>query len=119
VNHGTYHAVYRKGCRCDECEAWRVAKQRAITEMRRLRRLDQQLVRPTFAPTDDTPCLDPANDLRWWTHDEPEVRREAAALCSGCPVIAQCYAHGKKHKEFGVWGGVDLTTKETKERNAQ
>jgi len=73
-----------------------------------------------FAPDPESACYEHTHGRdNPWTHDLPEVRREAAALCTGCPVIAQCYAHGKKHKEFGVWGGVDLTTKETKERNAR
>ena len=75
---------------------------------------------PGFAPDPESPCYDHAHGRdNPWTHDDDRVRREAAKLCHGCPVIAQCYAHGKKHREFGVWGGVDLTTKETKERNAR
>lgn len=45
-----------------------------------------------------------------WTSEDREVRAEAARLCSGCPVLTECYVAAREHKErFGVWGGQDLT----------
>ncbi|MGI9120536.1 MAG: WhiB family transcriptional regulator [Acidimicrobiales bacterium] len=29
----------------------------------------------------------------------------ALAICTGCPVTAQCLAHAVEHGELGVWGG--------------
>jgi hypothetical protein len=55
------------------------------------------------------PCSDSA-DL--WLSESQHARAEAARLCRGCPVIAECRAAAKARGErFGVWGGKDFTRK--------
>jgi len=53
-------------------------------------------------------CSDP-NDRRWLSEHKAE-RDEAARLCTGCAVLAECAAAADEQREtFGVWGGVDRT----------
>jgi len=43
-----------------------------------------------------------------WYADTPAGRAEAAAQCTGCPVITLCGAAADGARErWGVWGGVD------------
>ena len=63
-----------------------------------------------YDPDADTPCRDTANDRRWWISELPAERDRAAELCKPCPVLNPCYLAGiNGEREFGVWGGVDLT----------
>lgn len=49
-----------------------------------------------------------AGDL--WVSDDHGERREAARLCSGCPVLEQCAAAADENDErHHVWAGVDRT----------
>ena len=59
-----------------------------------------------FTPDEPTACQ--GDDLRLWVSENARDRDEAARRCGGCPVIVDCYAHGDRHGEVGVWGGVDL-----------
>jgi Transcription factor WhiB len=53
-----------------------------------------------------THCSDAGAEL--WLSDSEADRAEAARLCIGCPVLAECGAAAAAHGEkFGVWGGVD------------
>jgi hypothetical protein len=55
-----------------------------------------------------THCSDYGATL--WTSEKLEERREAARLCQGCPVQAECLAAAQARRErFGVYGGKDLT----------
>ena len=38
---------------------------------------------------------------------QARTRRElkAAKLCGACPVIAECRAHAREHREYGYWAG--------------
>jgi hypothetical protein len=54
-------------------------------------------------------CSDPVlGDL--WLSDNEADRAEAAKLCRGCPVLAECDAAATANGErWGVWGGKDFT----------
>lgn len=44
----------------------------------------------------------------YWTSDSAEERAVAAALCDGCPVLAECHTAAESTNEvFLVWAGVD------------
>ncbi|WP_432542320.1 WhiB family transcriptional regulator [Kineococcus sp. SYSU DK002] len=53
------------------------------------------------------PCRGRTEDLY---ADDHRARRQAAALCADCPVLAQCGAFADANGErFGIWAGVDRT----------
>jgi len=41
---------------------------------------------------------------------DPNVAKNIDEACLSCPVIKMCYESGKEHSEYGVWGGVYLTS---------
>lgn len=52
-------------------------------------------------------CGDPdTHDM--WTSDLLTDRRQAAAWCTGCPVLTLCANAGRAERR-GVWGGIDRT----------
>lgn len=51
-----------------------------------------------------TPCQSNEPDL--WFAETPAELDRAKALCTGCPVAAQCLAGAlARHEPWGVWGG--------------
>ena len=51
-----------------------------------------------------TPCQ--SNDPDLWFAETPAELDRAKALCTGCPVAAQCLAGAlARHEPWGVWGG--------------
>lgn len=49
------------------------------------------------------PCRVSRDPEVWWAH---EREHEAAALCVGCPVVAECDAYAVAAGEpWGVWAG--------------
>jgi hypothetical protein len=49
--------------------------------------------------------------------DNPEGvgKKEAAALCEGCPLIKECGAFAEaSRQEYGIWGGVNYTKRRYK-----
>jgi hypothetical protein len=41
---------------------------------------------------------------------DPNVAKNIDEACLSCPVIKMCYESGKENSEYGVWGGVYLTS---------
>ena len=65
-----------------------------------------------------TPCL---NDPEPFTSGSWQQRAEAAAACSGCPVLSQCRAYADAQAEsWHVWAGADRTpaTRTTERTNS-
>lgn len=56
-----------------------------------------------------TPCQT-HDDPGLWLSDDEEEREAAAYLCTGCPVLRECFDAGRKER-FGVWGGRDREPK--------
>jgi hypothetical protein len=54
-------------------------------------------------------CSDP--ESHWmWLSEHPAERQQAARLCGGCPILAECDDAAEANGErFGVWGGRDYT----------
>jgi hypothetical protein len=53
-------------------------------------------------------CSDAGSWL--WLSNDPADRREAAAMCTECPVFDPCgQAAEERDERFGVWAGVDRT----------
>jgi hypothetical protein len=53
-------------------------------------------------------CSDAGSWL--WLCNDPADRRQAAAMCTDCPVFDPCgQAAEERDERFGVWGGVDRT----------
>ena len=44
--------------------------------------------------------------------ENKNLRVAIDSLCSSCPVARQCFAVGVSQKEWGVWGGINFTSKE-------
>lgn len=44
---------------------------------------------------------------------DEQVARVVDEVCLSCPVMAQCLARGVENGEWGVWGGVYLTSGRT------
>lgn len=40
--------------------------------------------------------------------DNPEIAKNAKAICDYCPVKDMCLGKGQEDKEFGIWGGKKL-----------
>jgi Transcription factor WhiB len=56
-------------------------------------------------------CGDP-DDHRLWVSEEYLDRKRAALLCCDCPVLRLCGLWADSfHASFGVFGGVDRTTR--------
>ena len=51
-------------------------------------------------------CSDAGSWL--WLSEDAADRRQAAAMCSACPVFDPCDEVGQ-HQRFGVWASVDRT----------
>jgi hypothetical protein len=49
-------------------------------------------------------CSDAGSWL--WLSEDPADRRQAAAMCSACPVFDPCDEVGQ-HQTFGVWASVE------------
>jgi hypothetical protein len=65
-----------------------------------------------------THCSDPSLSELWLSESEPE-RAEAARLCIGCPVIAECREAAIANDErWGVWGGHDRTVRPGRPKKA-
>jgi hypothetical protein len=41
---------------------------------------------------------------------DPNIAKNIDEACLSCPVIAVCYKAGQENDEYGVWGGVYLTS---------
>lgn len=53
-----------------------------------------------------------------WCSDDPAERAQAATWCTGCPVLTECGAAAAETKAtFGVWAGVDRTTRTQPDKN--
>jgi hypothetical protein len=54
-------------------------------------------------------CSDPSIGHLWLSEDADE-RAQAAKLCIGCVIQAECWsvAHARRER-FGTWGGHDFT----------
>lgn len=61
-------------------------------------------------------CGDYETSYLWLSEDEEE-RKQAALMCSGCAVIAECGEVGR-HQTFGVFGGRDTTVRPGRKRQA-
>lgn len=59
-----------------------------------------------------------ADDPDLWVSENPAERAHAAVLCGGCELKSACLAAGREGKEFGVYGGVDITTTRAKDKSA-
>ena len=67
-----------------------------------LDRLDSDLV-PESAVA-DVPCR--VNDAELWFAESPADVEHAKALCTACPLVADCLAGAlERHEPWGVWGG--------------
>jgi hypothetical protein len=56
-------------------------------------------------------CSDPESHLMWLS-EHPQERAQAALMCGGCPVIAECGdAADANDERWHVWGGRDYTRK--------
>jgi WhiB family redox-sensing transcriptional regulator len=42
----------------------------------------------------------------FFSDHKSSVVREAKKICATCVVRQQCLAHGMKHDEYGIWGGL-------------
>jgi len=81
-------------------------------------RLFKGLRKAIAASEPSPPCSGPGNTI--WTSEELSERREAEALCVGCPVVTECGQYADTGKEkFGVWGGQDRTPRPGPRRKAQ
>ena len=62
------------------------------------------LERPTSAREVSLPCHD--EDPELWFAESPADVEAAKALCTGCPLQAECLAGALERREpWGVWGG--------------
>lgn len=53
---------------------------------------------------EDTPCQSAPS---WWTSEDADYQRLAAAACRGCPLMQDCRDYGLTYrKERGVYGGL-------------
>ena len=41
---------------------------------------------------------------------DPNIAKNIDEACLSCPVIAMCYKSGQDNDEYGVWGGVYLSS---------
>jgi hypothetical protein len=41
---------------------------------------------------------------------DPNIAKSIDEMCLSCPVIAMCYETGVEGNEYGIWGGVYLTS---------
>ena len=41
---------------------------------------------------------------------DPNIARNIDEMCLSCPVVGMCYQAGVDGNEYGVWGGVYLTS---------
>lgn len=41
---------------------------------------------------------------------DPNIAKSIDEACFSCPVIKMCYESGVENSEYGVWGGVYLTS---------
>jgi hypothetical protein len=56
---------------------------------------------------DEGLCRDYDTNLFFDKYEENvELRPAIDNLCSGCPMVRQCFAVGVSQKEWGVWGGI-------------
>lgn len=62
---------------------------------------------PGPVPCTSEPDLFHAPDDPYASRGERGRRRTSAArsLCRACPVTALCREWGRRHREFGIWGG--------------
>lgn len=58
------------------------------------------------------PCCDGTGR---WLSEDPQARAQAAQECAGCPLAEPCGAAGAE-RTFGVWGGVDVSTRPSRRR---
>jgi hypothetical protein len=54
-------------------------------------------------------CGDYETSYLWLSEDEQD-RKQAALLCTGCPIFQPCNDVGR-HQRFGVFGGRDTTVR--------
>lgn len=79
------------------------------SKARPLHRRDE-LQRQLLAVQDQGKCRDAGDSEEFWMDGTTPAR--AAALCAGCPVIEACREYALAvPEEFGVWGGLDETTR--------
>lgn len=59
---------------------------------------------PAWVPPDDVhvPCREHYPE----TFTGRDNAAQAASICTGCPVISDCFAAAVRQREWGTWGGV-------------
>jgi len=63
------------------------------------------------AAGDLTRCSDPAT-RELWTAEHAGYRAIAVKCCRGCPVMVLCgQAAAERDERWGVWGGIDRSTR--------
>lgn len=51
-----------------------------------------------------------AETSHYWTSEHEGERKQAALWCTGCEVLAECFAAAKANREtWSVYGGVDFS----------
>ena len=59
---------------------------------------------------DRSACRDYPTDVFFGDLDAPKKSLEARAICSRCPVKAECLDYAIRHAcEYGIWGGTTAT----------
>jgi WhiB family redox-sensing transcriptional regulator len=60
--------------------------------------------------TERSACRDYPTDVFFADLDAPKNSLEARAICSKCPVKAECLDYAIRHAcEYGIWGGTTAT----------
>jgi hypothetical protein len=79
--------------------------------------LTQALI--NLAPTGLRVHCSDATLSKLWTSDHEAERAEAARLCIGCPLLAECrHAADARDERWHVWGGRDYTRRQKPQRAA-
>lgn len=55
----------------------------------------------------------PTNDFYDNYESSESVAKSIDEACLSCPVLAQCLERGVENNEWGVWGGIYLTSGKT------
>jgi hypothetical protein len=93
----------------------------AVAASRRARAASDKLTRAilTAASRGLRPHCSDAGTSEMWISEIDSERAQAALLCGGCPVFAECGDAAIAHDErFGVWAGRDFTRKQKKQQAA-
>lgn len=56
-------------------------------------------------------CLGMETNLFFDSYEtDPNIAKSIDQACMSCPVIAMCYKYGTESDNYGVWGGVYLSS---------